>query len=251
MASSPFAFFRGAAAIMASDLTNTPVTGIRAQICGDAHLMNFGGFGTPERNFIFDVNDFDETIEGPWEWDVKRLAASVAVACASLSYNARRTKKALAACLASYRQTIRDCAAMPALEVWYLRIEAFDLLRDVIGDKRALKIEARQRGRTSSHLFPKIATIENGRLRIVDEPPLIVHPTAPKSDEEFAQILREYRDALPPETRVLLDRYQPVDFAFKVVGVGSVGTRCFVALLMADFNDPLVLQIKEAQESVL
>jgi uncharacterized protein (DUF2252 family) len=254
MATSPFAFYRGAAAIMAGDLAQTPVTGVRAQLCGDAHLMNFGGFGTPERNFIFDIDDFDETIEGPWEWDVKRLAASVAVASRQLGYRRKQKEAAVAACLAAYREATHMYAAMSVLEVWYSRIDASLIVREVLREgagSSTKQLESRLRRRTSSHAFPKLTRVVDGRRKIVDDPPLIYHEPDSAGASNLGATLHAYRASLPPERRRLFERYEWVDYALKVVGVGSVGTRCYIALFMAAEDDPLILQVKEARASVL
>lgn len=255
MRQSPFAFLRGSAALMAADLAYTPVTGIRVQACGDCHVANFGGFGTPERQLVFDINDFDETLPGPWEWDVKRLAASVVVAMRQAQVGERRCADAARIAAESYRKHMREYAEITALAVWYSHLDV-KILADNAKTQSAKKywsgiIEAAAR-QTSGREFPKITSINNGRPRIADRPPLIYHPRGAASIAKHArQILQRYRETLPFERRIVLDRYELVDVARKVVGVGSVGTRCAVALLMAGRRDPLLLQFKEARRSVL
>ena len=247
---SPFAFLRGAAGVMAHDLSRTPINGLRVQACGDAHLMNFGGFATPERHLVFDVNDFDETLPAPWEWDVKRLAASVMVAGRHLNFSDRRCEDATSGAMRAYREAMGRFAELSALELWYQRIDASDVAELAIksgeGSAEAPLHPMNRR------LFPKITKSVNGRIRIKDEPPLVYHPR--KSDpliEHFRGFFHWYRETLSDDRKVLFDRYQFVDTAVKVVGVGSVGTRCAVALFMAGADDPLFLQIKEARHSVL
>jgi uncharacterized protein (DUF2252 family) len=255
MQQSPFAFFRGSAAVMAWDLSKTPATGIRVQACGDCHASNFGGFASPERQLLFDINDFDETLEAPWEWDVKRLGASIVLASRELGLGGGRCEDAVVTMSQSYREHMREYARMRALEVWYSHMDAEVFIaeaRSVASRKRWEEVEGRARLQTADHIFPKIADVINGRTRIVDHPPLVYHPR--ESDVELKYVIEkfhEYRETLPKERRVILDRYHIVDVARKVVGVGSVGTRCGVALLMAGEHDPMLLQIKEALPSVL
>jgi uncharacterized protein (DUF2252 family) len=258
MAKSPFTFFRGAAAIMAADLAHTPVSGLRVQAGGDCHIMNFGGFATPERNLVFDINDFDETLPAPWEWDVKRLAASVEVAARSADFKARYCEDAVRAAVRSYREHMAAYAPMTALEIWYQRIDFERLVKKIpqLGEQRRARksiVKARRQS-LPDHLFPSLARQQGGTFKIKDEPPLIYHVTGQRHAEQRERILRGlrgYRDSLPSAYQVLFDRYQFQDFAMKVVGVGSVGTFCAVALLMASDEDPLFLQIKEARASVL
>jgi uncharacterized protein (DUF2252 family) len=255
MRESPFAFFRGAAALMAADLASTPRTGIRVQACGDCHVANFGGFGTPERRLVFDINDFDETLPAPWEWDVKRLAASIVLAMRESGLADRHCAAAARAAVESYRRHMREYAEMPALEVWYSEMSAalfIDRAATPKSREHWQRLEAKAAGNTSSREFPKIAAFRHGRPRIVDRPPLIYHaPDFARAGKRVVQMLRRYRATLPEERRVVLDRYSLVDVARKVVGIGSVGTRCAVALLMAAPHDPLILQFKEARHSVL
>jgi uncharacterized protein (DUF2252 family) len=257
MLQSPFAFYRGAAGVMAADLAGTPATGVQVQACGDCHLMNFGGFATPERNVIFDINDFDETLPAPWEWDVKRLAASFVLAARSIGLTDAEGRDAAVACTRSYRKRLRGFSEMDPLEVWYARITTDDYLEAV---PRAIQAFVRKRidkatKRAGSEMdFPKLAGMVGGRVGIRDTLPLIFHPEAARAPEFQAildQVFAAYRETLSDDRRALLDRYRVVDAAIKVVGVGSVGRRCWIALLMSEANDPLFLQFKEAVESVL
>jgi uncharacterized protein (DUF2252 family) len=255
MRQSPFAFFRGSAALMAWDLSTTPATGITVQACGDCHAANFGGFASPERRLLFDINDFDETLRASWEWDVKRLAASIAVASPELGLDKSCCRDAVLTMARSYRQHMRDYATMRALEVWYSHLDAevfIDAAKTATARKRWQKVEEKARLQTAEHIFPKIADVENGRTRIVDHPPLVYHPR--QSDfiqKRVTQMFHRYRQSLPEERRIILDRYHIIDVARKVVGIGSVGTRCAVALLLAGEHDPMLLQFKEALPSVL
>ena len=255
MCASPFGFFRGAAALMALDLATTAATGLRVQACGDCHVANFGGFGSPERNLVFDINDFDETLPAPWEWDVKRLATSVILASRELGLKERSCADASRAVVESYREHMREYANMPALEVWYSHLDAeilVDQARTVAAQKRWRQIEKAAKHETAEHVFPQITTVKNGRARILDHPPLIYHPPQfSATGRRVEELFERYRRTLPEERRVILDRYHVRDVARKVVGVGSVGTRCAVALLLAGKHDPLFLQFKEARESVL
>lgn len=254
MRQSPFAFLRGAAALMAFDLASTPVTGIRSQACGDCHVANFGGFATPERRLIFDIDDFDETLPAPWEWDIKRLAASIVLAMRDGRFGEDRCAEVVRASVESYRKRMHAYAGMPSLEVWYSRLDVKLLAENASSsrDRRHwLKIIKQAEGRTSGHEFPKMTALRNGRPRIVDQQPLIYHTREVGMNEQVRQMFRRYRDTLPYERRVVLDRYELTDVARKVVGVGAVGTRCAVVLLVAESNDPLFLQCKEARASVL
>jgi uncharacterized protein (DUF2252 family) len=255
MRESPFAFFRGAAALMAADLASTPATGMRVQACGDCHVANFGGFGTPERQLIFDINDFDETLPAPWEWDVKRLAASIVLAMRQTGFGERHCSDAARTSVKSYRKHMREYAEVTALDVWYSHMNAelfVQNARTPEARKRWQRMEAKAMLDTSGREFPRITTMQHGRRRIVDHPPLIYHPRGMAAIGKYVrQMFQRYRETLPGERRILLDRYELVDVARKVVGVGSVGTRCAVALLMAGPRDPLFLQFKEARASVL
>jgi uncharacterized protein (DUF2252 family) len=250
MLHSPFAFLRGAASIMAFDLATTPASGINVQACGDAHLMNFGGFATPERHLVFDVNDFDETLVAPWEWDLKRLAASITVAGRHLGFSKMRNAEATKAGVAAYRGSMAVYASMHALELWYQRIDAaqvaelhFDTLARNATDAPVQPV--------TEHLFPKITEAAGTMRKIREELPLIFRPR--KGDttiNNVKRLLAGYRVTLSADRQALLDRFELVDVAFKVVGVGSVGTRCAVALLMGGDDDSLFLQLKEARASV-
>jgi len=255
MRQSPFAFFRGSAALMALDLAGTPVTQIRVQACGDCHAANFGGFASPERRLLFDINDFDETLPAPWEWDVKRLAASVELASRELGMGARRCSDAVGVMAASYRERMREYARMRALDVWYSHLEAgifVEEARSAASKKAWAVIQEKARAQTAEHVFPRLATVRNGHARIADHPPLVYHTrTSDLTRKSVTVMFRQYRATLPDERRVILDRYHVVDVARKVVGVGSVGTRCDVMLLLAAADDALLLQFKEALPSVL
>ncbi|MBS0638460.1 MAG: DUF2252 domain-containing protein [Proteobacteria bacterium] len=257
MMQSPFAFYRGSAALMAADLATTPATDVRVQACGDCHLMNFGGFATPERSILFDINDFDETLPAPWEWDIKRLAASFVLAARANNMSDSDARDAAVAATRSYRKRMRSFAEMHPIDVWYARITSEDVISLVPPAeqarirKRVAKI-AQQDGSEAD--FPKLADVVGGRLGIRDTPPLIFHPEvtrAPDFHAVLSQVMASYRETLPDDRRVLLDRYHLVDAAMKVVGVGSVGRRCWIALMMSASNDPLFLQFKEAVASVL
>jgi uncharacterized protein (DUF2252 family) len=257
MLQSPFAFYRGSASLMASDLAQTPTTGITVQLCGDCHLKNFGGFATPERNVVFDLNDFDETLPGPWEWDVKRLVTSFVLAVRANGLTEKIARAVTAVCVRAYRGHMRDLADATPLDVWYEKITAEDFLRmlDPADRARVAQRIAKATGKRGSDVdYPKLAEVVDGEARIKESPPLIFHPEVTKSADfrsSAEKILTDYRETLPEDRRSLLDRYHLVDAAIKVVGIGSVGTRCWIALLMSTANEPLFLQIKQANESVL
>jgi uncharacterized protein (DUF2252 family) len=255
MLRSPFTFLRGSAAIMTHDLSLMPNTGMQVQACGDCHLLNFGLFATPERNLVFDINDFDETLPASWEWDVMRLAASFVVAARDQGLSDDDGRTAAVGCVRSYREHIREYCQMSPLEVWYTRLQVDDLISMAPDERVRKRREAfaeKARQRIHENMFPKIVDLVGGRHRFVDQPPLLYHIN---SDEDSQQIweegLRAYRVSLPHERRVLLDRYRLEDWAMKVVGIGSVGTRCAVALFFSEDNHPLILQVKEANRSVL
>lgn len=255
MRQSPFAFLRGAAVVMTADLASMPVTGIRVQCCGDCHVANFGGFGTPERQLVFDINDFDETLPAPWEWDLKRLAVSVVVATRTSGLGERRCSDAARTAVESYRKRMHEYAEMTALDVWYSHLD-LDVLADnaatAAARKRWQSVIQRATHNSSGDEFPKITSTRKGVPRIADRPPLIYHaPDMVYVDRHVRRMFQRYRSTLPQERRIVLDRYELVDVARKVVGVGSVGTRCAVVLLMAGPHDPLLLQLKEARPSVL
>ncbi|MFE5815029.1 DUF2252 domain-containing protein [Streptomyces sp. NPDC056479] len=255
MASSPFAFLRGAAAVMAADLAAAPHTGLTVQLCGDAHLLNFGLYASPEHALLFDLTDFDETFPGPFEWDVKRLATSVAVAARENGHPEAKVARAAREAVAAYRVAMRRLARLGELDVWYTRIDAEQLLPLVHSARRHHhRVEAslgRARRRTSLRAFARLTETVDGRRRIINDPPLLER--AGTSDmASLRKTFSDYRSTLSEERRLLLDRYRFVDAARKVVGVGSVGLRCFIVLLAGrDAGDPLFLQIKEARQSVL
>jgi len=266
MLASPFAFYRGAAAVMAADLARTPASGLETQLCGDAHLSNFGGFASPERRLVFDLNDFDETLPGPWEWDVKRLIASFSLAARERGCSDRERARIIEAAAREYRQTMRRLATMGNLASWYQQLDAESIAarwgREA-GKAQRRRFErgvAKARAKDSDRAFARLTETVDGEPRIVSEPPLIVRAAdvaadeAPEADVEalVLRVLSDYRDSLDVEHQVVLDGYRLVDVAFKVVGVGSVGTRAWIALMLGrDAGDPLFLQIKEAQRSVL
>jgi uncharacterized protein (DUF2252 family) len=265
MSSSPFAFYRGAALVMASDLSTTPSPGLQTQICGDAHMTNFGVFGSPERNLLFDINDFDETAPGPFEWDVKRLAASLEIAGRGNGYKTKQRRAVVVAAVQSYRESMRAFAQQGNLAVWYARLDVEQILRDVRselpleGARRTEKLMDKARTRDSMQALEKLANVVDGHARIVAHPPLIdtidvLFPDRDREDvmSEMRGLLRDYRASLVADRRHLLRRYRLVDMARKVVGVGSVGTRCWILLMEGvDGRDPLFLQAKEATDSVL
>jgi hypothetical protein len=264
MAASPFAYFRGAALPMASDLAATPVTGLPVQACGDAHLSNFGLFGSPERRLVFDINDFDETLPGPWEWDVKRLAASIEIAARENGISAGQRRKIVLAALTRYREAMRELAGQSNLEVWYASLDVDQLQAQLKPTGRLRKAVstglAKARSSDSMKALAKLTSTVDGRPQIISDPPLTVpmRDVLP-GDEDAAgltgmlhDLLASYRQTLPADTAALLGRYELADIARKVVGVGSVGTRCWIVLMLAsDGSDPLFLQVKEAEQSVL
>ncbi|MGZ8650275.1 MAG: DUF2252 domain-containing protein [Solirubrobacteraceae bacterium] len=265
MLGSPFSFYRGAAAIMAADLADTPTSGIRTQLCGDAHLSNFGGFAAPDRSLVFDLNDFDETLPGPWEWDLKRLVASFAVAGRDRGFDERERAEALRAAARSYREAMRAFAEMRAIDLWYLRLDVDAMIArwqaQVSTSRRKSVARAAAKARTKDNLkaFSKLTHRVDGHPRFRSDPPLLVpiHELLAEDDErdvetELRRMLRDYQRSLPHQYRRLLDRYRPVDFAHKLVGVGSVGLRAWVVLLLGPRDgDPLFLQVKQANASVL
>jgi uncharacterized protein (DUF2252 family) len=254
MLESPFAFMRGAAGLMAADLARTPTTGRHVQLCGDAHMANFGFFASPERRLLFDVNDFDETTPGPWEWDLKRLAASAVVVGRVSGIPADRQAAAARAAARAYRRHMTQYAGMGALDVWYARVDAKAALR-TLGRRAPAPLRSAVAGahrQTSQAELPKLTVRTDGGQRLIaDHPPLVSHEGVDEHDQVVRDALAKYRGSLEFDRRALLDRFEVVDLAVKVVGVGSVGTRCFVALLMSDIGDPLFLQVKEAGRSSL
>ncbi|MRR57826.1 MAG: DUF2252 domain-containing protein [Deltaproteobacteria bacterium] len=258
MVRSPFTFYRGSALTMAYDLASTPATGARVQICGDAHLCNFGGFATPERKIIFSINDLDETLQAPWEWDVKRLAASFVVACRDNGLSDATAKDVVESCIRTYRESMAEFSKMKTLELWYITMGADEMVANIKDPKfrqRALKRLQKERTRSvAEDIFPKLVEHRGEMPIIKDQLPEIFHAEG-HPPGEIQQTLREafvrYRDTLPHATQSLLDRYELRDAAIKVVGIGSVGTSCWVLLFMAGEDDSLFLQVKEARASVL
>jgi uncharacterized protein (DUF2252 family) len=264
---SPFTFYRGAAAVMAHDLASTPRAGLRAQLCGDAHLSNVGGYASPERSLVFDLNDFDETLPGPFEWDVKRLAASFEIAGRDRNFTKAERAGAVLNSVRSYREWMRRFAETRNLDVWYARLDVESIERNLREQQAhhqaegVAKAALKARTKDSLKAFAKLTELVDGERRIVSDPPLIVRGAelaeqvgipAELLENEIHQLFREYRRTLQPDRRDLLEEFRMVDLARKVVGVGSVGTRCWILLLLGrDDDDPLFLQIKEAQASVL
>ncbi|WP_037728439.1 DUF2252 domain-containing protein [Streptomyces scopuliridis] len=253
MAASPFAFLRGAAAVMAADLATQPRTGLTVQLCGDAHLLNFGVFASPERVLLFDLNDFDETLPGPFEWDVKRLAASIAVAAGENGHSEAHTRQAVQAASAAYRTSMRRLSARGELDVWYERLDAEDILPLMRSEhrKRVESQLARAGERIGLRTLDMLTDAPDGQRRITPDPPLL-EPVSRLDMAVLRRIFIGYRSTLPEERRTLLDRFRFIDAARKVVGVSSVGTRCYIVLLEGRHaGDPLFLQIREAERSVL
>jgi len=263
---SPFTYYRGAALPMASDLATTPVSGLAVQACGDAHLSNFGLFGSAERRLMFDVNDFDETLPGPWEWDVKRLAASLEVAARDNGLTAKQRREVVVASAARYRQAMREFASMTNLDVWYAHADITELRAQFdsrLRERQRRELDkglAKARTRDSMQQLSKLTTVVNGRPRIISDPPLLVPigELVPADRErealeaELIELINSYKRTLETDRRYLLDQFQFCDMARKVVGVGSVGTRCWILLMLGrDSSDPLFLQVKEAERSVL
>ena len=278
MVVSPFTFYRGAAKIMAADLKDTPTAGLSVQLCGDAHLSNFGVFASPERTLLFDLNDFDETLPGPFEYDVKRMAASFTIAARNNRFTKADARTATLASVKAYRETMAESAGMGTLNIWYAHLSEEELLQAIkhatrktktrkgkrvrkTAEKDAEKEARKARTRDSLQALSKFAEIVDGRYRIVSQPPIVIPlrdlaPSIGRSVDELEQIIHEqfraYRRTLPDDRRQLLERFEVVDMARKVVGVGSVGTRAFIVLLQGrDQQDPLFLQVKEATASVL
>jgi uncharacterized protein (DUF2252 family) len=263
---SPFTYYRGAALPMASDLATTPVSGLAVQACGDAHLSNFGIFGSAERRLVFDINDFDETLPGPWEWDVKRLAASLEVAARGNGFPDKQRREIVAASVARYRQAMRDFAGMNNLGVWYARVDVEEARAELNSQMKARQRKAfdegvaKARTRDSMQAVAKLTQVADGRPRIISDPPLLVPigELLPKEADraslraQLSDLIAKYRRTLETDRRYLLEQFEFCDMAHKVVGVGSVGTRCWIVLMLGrDDSDPLFLQAKEAQPSVL
>ena len=269
MAASPFAFFRGAAAVMAADLARTPVSGLRVQACGDAHLSNFGAFAAPDRRLIFDLNDFDETLPGPWEWDVKRMAASFAIAARERGFKPRQREAAVERAVRTYREAMREFASLGNLEVWYSRLDVEEAIQEVTQEEaagvsaaevaRLKKGVAKAQSKDSLRALDRLTEEVDGQIRFRSEPPILVpgEQLVPAADgrpilEMLKGVVAAYRESLGPEMRVLFDSYEFREIARKVVGVGSVGTRAWVILMTGPGDrDPLFLQAKEAEASVM
>ncbi len=265
MAESEFAFYRAGAKLMAVDLARTPRTGILVQASGDAHVSNFGWYGSPERQLVFDTNDFDETLRAAWEWDVKRLAASLIIAGRSSGFDARQQREAARSAVCAYQDAMEIFASRPVLEVWYNQLGAEDVLKRLNIDERRDDYRRAEKGlrkasrRDSRHVLGKIGEHDNGRYRIADDPPFVVpvrsmgFPLDPDGVRELVdEVVDSYLETVSSEIRTLIDRFDVVDVALKVVGVGSVGTRCFIVLLEGNGpDDVLFLQLKEAGRSVL
>jgi len=239
---------------MAYDLASTPTTGVQVQACGDCHLLNFGLFATPERNLIFDIRDLDETLRAPWEWDLKRLATSLVVAGRLNGISDRCLRDAAAICAHSYREHMREFSQMSPLEIWYYRVSAEDLIEkapDAEARDRREQMAAKARKRIGAHLFPKITEEVSGQHRFVEQPPLITRMSDDACQDQVREGIEDYRASLPEDRRFVFDRYWLEDFALRVVGIGSVGTRCYVGLFFCDDKNPLLLQVKEARQSAL
>ncbi len=265
MLASPFAFYRGAAAIMASDLAYTPNSGLPVQLCGDAHLANFGGFASPERDLVFDINDFDETLPGPWEWDLKRLATSFEIAGRERGFKKKERQATVLSVLAEYRRAMAEFAAMRNLDIWYSLLDEARIMArwGATAKPKAIKAFSQDfamaHSRDNARAFEKLTRRVDGKLQIVSTPPLVVRieelilPSDHRDfDHELRQFIRKFRQSLPGDRRHLMEKYEIVDVARKVVGVGSVGLRAWIFLFTGrDEQDPLFLQCKEAQASVL
>jgi len=265
MAASAFAFYRGAPAVMALDLSTTPTSGLIVQACGDAHLSNFGLFASPERTLVFDANDFDETLPAPWEWDVKRLAISVQIAARSNGFTPAECRSAVLATARGYREAQARFAGMPLLDIWYDKTDSDDLMAGAVEMAARTKgldpktthalvdaVFSKARGKDQLKATGSLTGVVDGQWRILDDPPVVQHVEIPGGAQALAQTFSDFRATLAENRRELVERYRFVDFARKVVGVGSVGTRCFIVLLEGrDEKDPLILQAKEATASVL
>jgi len=265
MVESAFAFLRGSAVVMAADLAGTPTSGLQTQLCGDAHISNFGVFATPERRLVFDVNDFDETHPGPWEWDLKRLAASAVVAGRENGFSARENRKAAEVVVQVYANSMKQLSEATSLEAWYYHVEVDDVQKVLAkaskeGKKSAKKMVRKAKTKTHALTLEKLTYIDDGQRRIISDPPLLVPFRELLSEEKKQQLTPEkirgdwdeYVESLPPDRRRLIDRYRPIDMALRVGGVGSVGTRCAIMILQGGSeDDAIILQQKEAGESVL
>ncbi|PSS58789.1 DUF2252 domain-containing protein [Pseudomonas sp. BBP2017] len=254
MLRTPFTFLRGSAGLMAHDLATTPNTGIQVQACGDCHLLNFGLFATPERNLIFDINDFDETLPAPWEWDIKRLAISFVVAARDNRLSDKEARAIAVECVRAYREQLREFSKQSPLAVWYDRLDAqtiIDMAPNAKVKKNREQVIAKAKIRVGDYLYPTISSEVAGRRRLIDQPPILFHVDEKGFEQNVHMTLNAYRLSLPDERRTLFDRYRLEDIAIKAVGIGSVGTYCFVGLFFSAENHPLLLQIKEACPSVL
>jgi uncharacterized protein (DUF2252 family) len=258
MMQSPFAFYRGSAALMAADLAVTPKSGLMVQACGDAHVMNFGGFATPERNIVFDINDLDETLPAPWEWDLKRLVTSVVIAGRYIELAESDIARSAIDTVRAYRERMFDYGSMRSLDVWYDVISLNRVLKEVTREadrgRITQRVEKARARSTPDYIFPKLVEEQGVVPRILDDPPLIFHPTAeqaPALEMGYSEAFASYRESLPEHLHTLFDRFTFCDLAVKVVGVGRVGTYCGIALFLAAAADPIFLQIKEARASVL
>jgi uncharacterized protein (DUF2252 family) len=255
MSESPFVFYRATASIMARDLSHTPSSGITVQSCGDCHLMNFGGFATPERHVVMDINDFDETLPGPWEWDIKRLAVSFELATREKGLSRENADDVVMGLMTSYQNALNEYAGMPLLDLWYLKFDLEKIVSEQKNDEvkeRLAKTLEKGHKQTNDKVFYKMTSNNMGKFTITDQPPLILHPFDLKESMDMINtFVEQYKSTLQPDRRLLLDQYHITDVALKVVGVGSIGTRCFVVLFLNDNNEPLFIQVKEARQSVL
>jgi uncharacterized protein (DUF2252 family) len=256
MSKTPFTFFRGSAAVMASDLSSTPNTRVKVQACGDCHALNFGAFATPERNVVFDLNDFDETLPGPWEWDLKRLVVSLVLIARDNGLKRKVESEVVEAAVSTYRMKMQEYARMPILDIWYDKIDWQKVVADAPDERTKETLESQlekaQRQTIKYHYFPKLVQQKDGKFVIKDNPPLIYHlPNHSEFSELMIKGLELYKTSLQDDKQRLFDRYNLHDLAIKVVGVGSVGTTCAIALYLGPDDDPLFLQIKEARASVL
>jgi uncharacterized protein (DUF2252 family) len=257
MSASPFTFFRGTAIIQARDLATARGSGIIVQACGDCHLANFGGFASPERVLVFDINDFDETLPGPWEWDVKRLGASLILAARDRTFSKTAADEAVRAAAASYRERMAEFAEMKVLDTWYAQV-TIDAIKEYFRkdpdiSARLAKKQKKALSQTSEAVIPKFTAVVNGLRKIADNPPVIYHfqEFTRNFEKQHVKFIEEYKKSLHADRRQLYERFHWQDTVIKVVGVGSVGTRCYLSLLLADDDDPLFLQVKEARRSVL
>jgi uncharacterized protein (DUF2252 family) len=257
MAESAFAFFRGTAVLQAHDLQAAPASGLVVQCCGDCHLMNFGGFATPERALVFDINDFDETLPGPFEWDVKRLATSFVLAARWLGFDADDARQSVTAMVAAYRAAMARYSELSTLDTWYAKISMDEVFQELADDPKIVKLLKRSvhqaAEHTTEHVVHKISKVVDGKSQLVDQPPLLFHadPSELDMERDLRSFFARYRETLSRDRQALLDRFEIVDAVQKVVGVGSVGTRCYIMLLAGPQDDHLLLQVKEARRSVL